>query len=166
MSIKDMILEVGKLTGTNGIKGEVKFFVYDKYIIDASLKDMNIFLINLNDKVETFKIEKDYYKSGKRILKLYGIDNINDVEKYSKMIVCLQKDLDIIEEAITMVGYHVYDKEMHIGEVVDEMENSFQSSVKVLINGNSIWIPVVDRYVLEIDDDNKKIFIADWEELA
>ena len=76
-------LQVGVITSTHGIKGEVKVFpTTDDPNRFRALKD-----VVLDTGKEQIPLEIEGVKFFKQyvILKFKGIDNINDIEKYRKM---------------------------------------------------------------------------------
>lgn len=76
------LLQVGVITSTHGIRGEVKVFpTTDDAARFKSLK--NVILDNGKEKRDLEITSVKFFKN-MVILKFKGIDNINDVEKYKK----------------------------------------------------------------------------------
>ena len=83
-------LQVGVITSTHGIKGEVKVFpTTDDPNRFRALKD-----VVLDTGKEQIPLEIEGVKFFKQyvILKFKGIDNINDIEKYRKMPLLVSRE--------------------------------------------------------------------------
>ena len=76
------LLQVGVITTTHGIRGEVKVFP----TTDDPKRFLDLKNVILDDGKTTLDLEIQNVKFFKNlvILKFKGIDNINDIEKYKK----------------------------------------------------------------------------------
>ena len=57
------------------------------------------------------------------------------------------------------VDYVIYNKNSIIGKIIDIVENKNQDLFEVVVNEKRILIPIVDEFVVNIDNDNKKIIM-------
>ena len=74
------LLQVGVITTTHGIRGEVK--VYPTTDDVHRFEELESVLLDTGKEYRELKIKSVKYFKQYAILKFKGIDNINDVEKY------------------------------------------------------------------------------------
>ncbi|WP_198146102.1 ribosome maturation factor RimM [Spiroplasma helicoides] len=166
MNLDKQLIKVGSLKTTHGIKGEFKFWMQENYHLVEELANKKIFLKDSKNNIDVKVVERLAMISGKRILKLKDIDDINQAEKFVGMDVYFKIDDNLVEEEISLMNYDVVYENNIIGKVVEELFNGAHDLVKVLKEEKTeFWIPCVDRYVVEYDDDNKKIFVQNIEGL-
>ena len=55
------------------------------------------------------------------------------------------------------VDYVIYNNNSIIGKIIDIVENKNQDLFEVVVNEKRILIPIVDEFIVNIDNDNKKI---------
>ena len=77
---KDNCLRVGTYVNTHGIKGEIKVYPHTDDVTRFS--DLESILLDTRDGLISYDIESVKYFKNMAIIKLAGIDNINDIEKY------------------------------------------------------------------------------------
>ena len=56
-------------------------------------------------------------------------------------------------------AYLIYNNNSIIGKIIDVVENKNQDLFEVVFNENRILIPLVDEFVVNIDNENKKIIM-------
>ncbi|MBR1376379.1 MAG: 16S rRNA processing protein RimM [Bacilli bacterium] len=150
-------INIGKIVNTHGIKGEVRILssFSDKSIFNVS----NILYIGNNKekmKITSYRVHKNY-----DMVTFEGINDINDVLKYKSEDVFINRDdIDkfIIED---LIGYEVYGNS-YIGKVKELISNI---KYVILVLDNNTMIPYIDEFILNIDNDNKKIYIKEIEGL-
>ena len=140
-------LQVGVISSTHGVRGEVKVFpTTDDVTRFKKLKEV----ILVTDKTEkVLKITSVKFFKHFAIVKFEGIDTLNDVEVYKgaslfvdrKNAVKLQKDEYFIADLIDL-------------EVVDEQENKLGTLVDVMQTGAN------DVYIVKNDDGKELLFPA------
>ena len=156
--------QVGVITSTHGIKGEVKVFPTTD---DAKRfkKNMEIILDTGKDEivhtVESVKFFKQFV-----ILKFKGIDNINDIEKYKTKslyvtranAVKLRKDEYFIAD---LLGIDVWeDNGDKIGVLKDVIETGANDVYIIsLEDGKELLIPAIKECVLDVDVEEGKMTI-------
>lgn len=157
-------LQVGVISSTHGVRGEVKVFpTTDDVTRFKKLKEV-ILVTEKTEKV--LKITSVKFFKQFAILKFDGIDTLNDVEVYKgaslfvdrKNAVKLQKDEYFIADLIDL-------------EVVDEQENKLGTLIDVMQTGaNDVYIvkndegkellfPAIKECILDIDFKAKKMTV-------
>ena len=152
-----MYLNVGKIVNTHGIKGEVR--------IKSSISDKSVFNISnllyigsekIPLKITSYRVHKDY-----DMVTFEGIDDINDVLKYKGLDVYVDRDSIksfIIED---LIGYDVY-SDKYVGKVTKLISN-IKYVILVLDNGS--MIPYIKDFIINIDNDLKRVYIKEIEGL-
>lgn len=157
---------VGKIVNTHGIKGEVKvlpltddvnnFKRYEKVMVKDEWKE-----------ILGVKFQKD-----RVILKLEGIESINEAEAYKEnYIYVLREDEPELDEntyyITDIIGATVFDTNNNdLGKIYDVIETK-NNDVYWIKKPKELLIPVIDDIVLEIDDKNKKVIIkpvGEWQD--
>lgn len=157
-------LQVGVITQTHGIRGEVKVFpTTDDANRFKKLKE--VILDNdrerLNMTIEGVKFFKKY-----AILKFKGFDSINDIEKYkgAKLLVTrdnavkLKKDEYFVAD---LIGLKV---EADTGETLGRLKDVLATGandvyVVELQDGKELLLPAIKECVLNIDMENSTITV-------
>lgn len=150
--------KVGQIVNTHGIKGEVKvipltddvnnFKRYGKVLIDDTWR-----------KIEGVKFQKD-----RVILKLEGIESINEAEtfklKYLRVLRSEEPELpDNMYYIKDIIGATVYDTENNdLGKIAEVLETK-NNDVYWIKKPKELLIPVLDNIVLEINVSEKKVII-------
>ena len=156
--------QVGVITSTHGIKGEVKVFPTTDNV-KRFKKNMEIILDtgkeNINLTVESVKFFKQFV-----ILKFKGIDNINDIEKYKTKslyvtranAVRLRKDEYFIAD---LLGVDVWeDNGDKLGVLKDVIETGANDVyVITLEDGKELLIPAIKECILDVDIENRKMTV-------
>ena len=156
--------QVGVITSTHGIKGEVKVFPTTDNV-KRFKKNMEIILDtgkeNIQLTVESVKFFKQFV-----ILKFKGIDNINDIEKYKKKslyvtranAVRLRKDEYFIAD---LLGVDVWeDNGEKLGVLKDVIETGANDVyVITLEDGKELLIPAIKECILDVDVENRKMTV-------
>ncbi len=162
-----MYIDFGKITSMHGIKGEVKVYPYTdniEYIL--SLKKL---YINLKEyKIDNIRFHKNMF-----IIKLNGINTIEDAEKFRDSIV--QREIDnneVLEEDTyyvkDLIGLKVF---LENGEEFGTLIDVFQTGANDVyvikdINDKEILIPAIKDVVKHIDIENHKMIIKLMEGLV
>ena len=159
--------KVGQIVNTHGIKGEVK-------------------VIPLTDDVSNFKRYGKVLVGGKGwkdilgvkfqkdrvILKLDGIETMNDAETYKqKYLEVLRSDEPELPDdtyyVVDLVGCSVYDTEgKDLGKIYDVIQTK-NNDVYWIEKPKQLLIPVLPDIVLDVNIDEKKIIISpvgEWQD--
>lgn len=157
-------LQVGVITQTHGIRGEVKIFpTTDDTNRFKKLKE--VILDNGKERltltIEGVKFFKQYV-----ILKFKGFDSINDIEKYkgAKLSVTrdnavkLQKDEYFIAD---LIGMQVITEEKEPFGVLKDVLGTGANDVYVveMADGKEVLLPAIKECVLNIDMEKGQIMV-------
>lgn len=145
-------IQIGEVVNTFGLKGELKIFPYVDYFEDLK----TIYLNN-----EPKEIERARYQKNVVIIKLKGLDDINDVESLKGLEVFVDEaDMPELEEGEyyikDLIGLDVYtDEGKHLGKVDDV----FNTGANDIYQVGDILLPGTKEVLKEIDIENKKITV-------
>lgn len=152
--------QIGKILKTKGFDGTTVISL-DYPLIDDSFKALFIqkgamyspLLIDKMEEIDEFTLHIKWtqYTTKEHAQSLNNTDLYipsNLIEKYF--------DKEAVED---FIGYMAYNHEEPLGEVIQLFENKFQETIEVeLPTGKKILIPLIDEFVVTIDDDLKKIY--------
>ena len=150
------LLQVGIITSTHGVRGEVKVYPttddprrfrrLKEVVLDTGKEKMNL-------EIEGVKFFKQFV-----ILKFKGLDNINDIEKYRqkslyvtrKNAVRLQRDEYFIAD---LIGLKVQDEDgKELGTVKDVIETGANDVYVVSKDGaKDLLIPAIHACIQNVD---------------
>ena len=153
------LLQVGIITATHGVRGEVKVYPttddprrfrrLKEVVLDTGREKLNL-------EIEGVKFFKQFV-----ILKFKGLDNINDIEKYRqkslyvtrKNAVRLQRDEYFIAD---LIGLKVQDEDgIELGTVKDVIETGANDVYEVeMADGRSLLLPAIKQCILNVDVEN------------
>ena len=153
------LLQVGIITSTHGVRGEVKVYPttddprrfrrLKEAVLDTGREKINL-------EIEGVKFFKQFV-----ILKFKGLDNINDIEKYRqkslyvtrKNAVRLQRDEYFIAD---LIGLKVQDEDgTELGTVKDVIETGANDVYEVeMADGRSLLLPAIKQCILNVDVEN------------
>lgn len=160
------ILRVGKIVNTHGLKGEVKVIP-----LTDDPKRYNELEFVIIDGVER-KIQGCKYQKDRVIVKVDGIDSIEEAEKYKNKYMEIPREHAVPLEEDTyyiadIIGCLVYDTNgKNLGEVYDVIQTK-NNDVYWIRKPKELLIPVLLDIVTDIDIDNKKITIkpvGEWQD--
>ena len=160
----EQLLQVGIISSTHGVRGEVKVF--------PTTDDINRFKklkqVILDTGREKMVLEVQGVKFFKQfaILKFKGIDNINDIEKYKgkrllvdrEHAVKLKKDEYFIAD---MIGMDVFTEDGELfGALKDVMETGANDVYIIeMSDGKEVLVPAIKQCILDVDIENRKMVI-------
>ena len=165
--MEDM-LQVGVITQTHGVRGEVKVF--------PTTDDVNRFKklkqVILDTGKETMPLEIQSVKFFKQfvILKFKGIDNINDIEKYKRCslyvtrehAVALEEDEYFIAD---MIGMEVCTEDGNIFGTLKDVIETGANDVYVIENAEhgEVLVPAIKECIrsVDIEKGQMKIHLMD-----
>jgi 16S rRNA processing protein RimM len=153
-------LEIGQIVNTHGLRGDLKVM---PWCDDPEIFDELAYVIIDG---EEYDIEKSRMQKNMVLLKLAGIDDINDAEKYrNKVLTIPREELGDLPEGTyyicDLLGCNVTtDEGRDLGEIKDIIKTG-SNDVYVVEDsgGRQVLIPVIDEVVLSVDVDEKKVLI-------
>ena len=158
----EKILQVGVITSTHGIRGEVK--VFPTTDDPARFKKCKSVLLDMGKEHKEMKIESVKFFKQFVIVKFEGFDNINDIEMYKgkslyvtrENAVKLKKDEYFIADLIDCKV--IDEEEQEIGVLVDVMQTGANDVYVIQMNdGNELLLPAIKECVLAIDVEGRVI---------
>ncbi len=161
--MEDMF-QVGVITQTHGVRGEVKVF--------PTTDDVNRFKklkqVILDTGKETMPLEIQSVKFFKQfvILKFKGIDNINDIEKYKRCslyvtrehAVALEEDEYFIAD---MIGMEVCTEDGNIFGTLKDVIETGANDVYVIENAEhgEVLVPAIKECIRSVDIEKGQMMI-------
>ena len=151
--------EVGKIVNTFGIKGEVKVNLYTE--------DINNFKNNskvyVNDK--EMQVENSRLQKNMLILKLKGIDNMNDAEDLRGSIIKVDRSKNDLPEGTyyiaDLIGLDVYTEDGNLFGKVTDIYNTGANDIYTVKtqDGKEVLLPAIKDVIKQVDIQNGKIIV-------
>ncbi len=159
------LFRIGVFSNTHGVKGEIKVYpTTDDVNRFDYVKD--IVMDCGREGMREFEVSGCRYFKNMVIMKIKGVDNINDIEKYkgSDIYVTRENAIPLEEDEYyisDILGADVYDDEENIlGTLKDVMQTGANDVFVVSMkNGKEALFPVIDECVKLIDTDNRKVIV-------
>lgn len=151
--------EVGKIVNTFGIKGEVKVNLYTEDI--SNFKTNN--KVYVNDK--EMQVENSRLQKNMLILKLKGIDNMNDAEDLRGSIIKVNRSKNELPEGTyyiaDLIGLDVYTEDGSLlGKVIDIYNTGANDIYTVKTqDGKEVLLPAIKDVIKQVDIQNGKIIV-------
>lgn len=160
----DEYLEIGQIVNTNGLKGMVKVNPFtDDMMRFEELEDL---YIQYKGNLKKVKIEQVRYQKNQVLLKLEGINSIEEAEIYRNCYLKihrkdardLEKDMYFIAD---LIGLEVYTNQNELLGKLDDVFSTGSNDVYVVKdqNGKQILLPAIKEVIKQIDLKNKKITV-------
>jgi len=156
--------EIGQIVNTSGLKGILKI----KPFTDDIKKFSNLKTIYIKTKngLTEFKIEQVRYVKNMVMLKLAGIDTVEEAEKYRNLYIKVLRDQ---EEELEEGSYYVVDilgckvntdANQELGKIVDVFQTG-SNDVYVVKDeqGKQILLPAIKQVIKNVDIKNKIITV-------
>lgn len=157
-------LEIGQIVNTNGLKG---LLVVNPFTDDIRrFENLETIYIVYNKQLIEKKITDVKYKKNQVLLKLSGIDSIEEAEKFRecylkidrKDAIKLPKDTYFI---VDLIGLEVYTVDNEFLGKIDDIFQTGSNDVYVIKDelGKQILLPAISEVVKKVDIDNKKMIV-------
>ncbi|WP_406544636.1 ribosome maturation factor RimM [Pseudobutyrivibrio sp.] len=161
------LYQVGSITQTHGIRGEVKVFPLTDDI--SRFKNMkNLLLDGGKDGYISLEVENVRPQKNLVILKFKGIDNINDIEKYKGQGLYVTKEnrVELKDDEYfiaDLIGCEVYvdtDSDKKFGTISDVMETGANDVYEITLeNGKTVLVPAIKECILNVDIEGGRVDI-------
>jgi len=158
--IMNDILEIGQIVNTRGLKGEVKVMPWcDDPIIFEELE----YII-----IDDMEYDIDYVKYHKNfvILKLDGINHINEAEKYRNKTIFVEREMlgELPEGTYYICDLIGCQVKTISGEILGEIEDVIKTGSNDVYSvkndtGKPILIPVIEEVVKEVNIDGRYVMV-------
>lgn len=158
------LLQVGAIVQTHGIRGEVKVFPTTDDA--ARFRDLKHVLLDTGKETLSLEIENVRFFKQFVILKFKGYDNINDVERYKRCPLLVDRS-----DAVPLEENEYFIADMIGMQVVTELGEDFGILRDVLATGandvyvidhpseREILIPAIKECILDVDIPGRKMKI-------
>lgn len=159
----EQFLQVGVISSTHGIRGEVKVFP----TTDDPSRFKKLKKVLLDTEKERIELEVQSVKFFKQfvIVKFRGIDNINDIEKYKgKGLLVPREDAVRLERdeyyIADLIGMEVYTDEGRFGVLKDVIETG-ANEVYIIDSDEhgEVLVPAIRQCILDVDIENRTMKI-------
>lgn len=157
-------LEIGQIVNTNGLKGILKIKPFTDDI--TRFEELEYIYIQKGQELIEKNIEEVKYVKNMVLLKLEGIDSIEEAEKYRNLYIKINKeDVGEVPDGsyliADMLKCNVYtDKNELLGKMIDVFSTGSNDVYVVKTEeGKEILLPAIKDVVKEINIQEKKIII-------
>ena len=158
------LLEIGQIVNSYGIKGLFKVAPFTDDITRFS--KLKTIYIEKNKKLEKMEIEEVKYHKNLVLLKLKGIDDINDTLKYKNCYIKIDRTdaVDLPENSyfiVDLIDMEVYtDEDKFLGKIVDVFPTGSNDVYVVKDDlGKQILLPAIGDVIKNVDVANKKMTV-------
>lgn len=162
--MKQEYFEIGQIVNHFGIKGMVKVNPFTNDI--SQFGELKSVLVEKNGKLLDIQIEEVKYSKNQILLKLKGIDTVEEAEKYRNCYIKiarenakkLPKNTYFIAD---LLGLTVYTDENILLGKVEDIYNSGASDIYVVKSedGKQILLPGIKDVIKQIDLEQEKIIV-------
>jgi len=156
--------EIGLINNTHALKGELKVRNYSNS--QKRFEELKSILIKNGDEYVSYDIEKVRYQNDVVLLKLQGVDTIEQAETLKgKSIYIERKDAPKLNDdeyyVADLIGSKVYEGDTLLGELSD-IFTAGAADVYVIKNKGKedLLLPALKSVILETDVENKIIKVA------
>lgn len=153
------LLQVGAITSTHGVRGEVK--VFPTTDDNQRFKKLKECFIEYKGEMIPAKVTGCKFFKNMVILKFEGIDNINDVEQYKKCnlyvdrahAVKLQKDEYFVTD---LIGVKVFKDDEEFGTLTEIIPTGANDVYVIVDRNEKEWLlPAIKECILDVDIKNR-----------
>lgn len=162
--MKQQYFEIGQIVNTFGIKGMVKVNPFTDDI--SQFEEMETILVDKKGSLQEMQIEEVKYSKNQVLLKLKGIETVNDAEKYRNCYLKLPREKARKLPKNTyfiadLIGLAVYTEEGKLLGKVDDIYNTGASDIYVIKDdtGKQILLPAIKDVIKQIDLEQEKIVV-------
>jgi len=162
--MKQEYFEVGQIVNTFGVKGLLKVKTFTDNI--ERFEELKTVYICKKNELQKVEIEEVKYHKDMVLLKVKGIDNLNEAEKYKGLFLKIdRKDAKKLPEGTyfiaDLLGLEVYTDEGVLLGKVDDIFNNGANDVYVVKDeiGKQVLLPGTKEVLKQIDLDNEKIIV-------
>ncbi len=167
----EKLLQVGVISSTHGVRGEVKVFPTTNDV--KRFKKLKNVILDTGREHLPLEVESVKFFKQFAILKFKGIDNINDIEKYKgksllvdrEHAVKLRKDEYFIADMIGLIVFT--DDGEEFGKLKDVLETG-ANDVYIIdsLKHGEVLVPAIKQCILDVDIENGKMVIRLMEGLV
>ena len=157
-------LEIGQIVNTNGLKGLLTVNPFTDDI--ERFEDLKKVYILYNKELIEKTIEEVKYKKNQVLLKLKGIDSIEEAEKYRECYLKINRE-DAIELPkdtyfiVDLLGLEVVTTDNKLLGKINDIFQTGSNDVYIVKDelGKQILLPAISDVVKKVDLENKKMIV-------
>lgn len=160
----ESMLQVGVITTTHGIRGEVK--VFPTTDTARRFQDLTHIYLESNGKYMEFEIQNVKFFKKLAILKLKGLEDINEAEKYKgKGLWIPREEAQPLEEdeyyVGDLIGMQVILEDQSPFGVLKDVIATGANDVYVVetLQGKEVLLPAIGECILQVDVEAEKMTI-------
>lgn len=160
----DNLLEIGQIVNSYGIKGFLKVVPFTDNV--KRYDDLKTIYIEKNKKLSTMEIEEVKYHKNLVLLKLKGIDDINDTLEFKNCYIKIdRKDaVELPEDTYFIVDLVDMEVETDEGNLLGKIVDVFptgSNDVYVVKDelGKQVLLPAIGDVIKSVDVENKKMVV-------
>lgn len=157
-------LELGQIVNVKGLKGEVKVNPFTENI--NRFENLKTILVKMKNENKEFEIEKVSYHKNQVILKLKGINTIEEAETLRNCYILVNRsNLEPLAEGVyyiaDLIGLEVYTEDGIALGKVDDIYNTGSNDIYVVKDelGKQKLLPGIPEVIKNVDLDNGKIIV-------
>ena len=158
------MINLGKIVGTFGIKGELKIYPLTNY--KEMFLDFEYLLLSNRKDFQKVNVEKARIHKNTVIVLLEGITSINQAQEFIGKEIFIEEslmpELDETEEYVyKLLGMKVYlENDELLGSITDVFDNGAHSIYEITNEmGKEILIPVIDDTIISRDFNEGKMVV-------
>ncbi len=162
--MKRQYFEIGQIVNHFGIKGMVKVNPFTDDI--SQFEKMETILVDKKGSLLEMQIEEVKYSKNQVLLKLKGIETVEDAEKYRNCYLKLPREKARKLPKNTyfiadLIGLEVYKEDGSLLGKVDDIYNTGASDIYVIKDtlGKQILLPAIKEVIKQIDLEQEKIVV-------
>ena len=157
-------LEIGQIVNVKGLKGEVKVNSFSED--SRRFEKIKTVFVKVKGEMKEYEIESVGYNKIQVILKLKGIDTVEEAEKLRNSFILIDRDiLGELPEGkyyiADLIGLEVYTEQGEYLGKVDDIYNTGANDIYVVKNdlGMQKLLPGIKEVIKEINLDQGKIIV-------
>ena len=160
----EQFFQVGVITSTHGLKGEVKVYPTTDY--PERFEEIKEVLLDTGRSKMVLEIQSVRYFKNQVILKFKGINDINDIEKYKQCSLWVTREnaTPLYEDEYyiaDLIGCKVHLEDgSEFGELVQVMQTGANDVYVInMKDGREVLIPAIKDCILDVDIEAQKMVI-------
>ncbi|MEY4616015.1 MAG: rRNA processing protein RimM [Pseudomonadota bacterium] len=163
-ALSESLRKIGKISGVHGLKGELYIYVFSKDI--SWIDELTEVVFEDAKGQRTTHLVKSLrpFKDGFLVF-IEGVNDRTEAEKLRAQLVYVSGSFFVSDEGddtfylAEIEGFEVYDDEVRLGIIEGFGTNTVQDLLHVRMDFGIAEIPLVEEFLVEIDFEEKKIFM-------
>ena len=157
-------IPIGKVVKPHGIKGELKFFLYNE---DSNLLSLDVSIwFKIKNSFKSYDLLNS--KGLGKIFRLESVNNRNDAELLrDKEFFLLRDDLPDLDDGNfylnDIINFKLFNGEEELGLILDVLLLPSSDYILVNYNNKEVLIPMLEKYIKFFDFDEKIVIMKNIE---